>query len=81
MQVLRKEVGLEIEDRIRLRHGPPPVELGDAMAEHMEYMKAELLCVDVARAEPGDDWHELNVRGHRVFVHIEKATPTNKDVS
>ncbi|HEY2998967.1 MAG TPA: DUF5915 domain-containing protein, partial [Acidimicrobiales bacterium] len=73
---LRKEVGLDIADRITLSvaaDGP----VADALATHRDYVMAEVLAVDLTTdGAPGADAtaaHELAIDGHPVRVTLTRA--------
>jgi isoleucyl-tRNA synthetase len=70
---LRKEVGLDIADRITLSvaaDGP----VADALATHREYVMAEVLAVDLTTdGAPGAAAHELAIDGHPVRVTLTRA--------
>ena len=73
IQILRKESGLEMEDRIRLRYHTTSAELERAIAEHEDFIYSELLCTDGAKGEPGEGWQQLQVRECLIDMHIEKV--------
>jgi isoleucyl-tRNA synthetase len=73
LQVLRKEQGLEIDDRIRLRLTAGDGDLSRAVAEHRSFVMDELLCVDLVDGQVGPDSVPLQVGGAVVQVAMAKA--------
>jgi isoleucyl-tRNA synthetase len=67
---LRKEVGLDIADRVRLAvaaEGP----VADALAAHRDYVMAEVLAVEL---EPGGaSTHTVTIEGRPVGIDIDPA--------
>jgi isoleucyl-tRNA synthetase len=74
VQGLRKESGLELDDRIRL-HLAAEGELEQAIAEHWELLAAEVLASErVGDPMPdGGDLTEFEVEGHHLLVALAKA--------
>src|SRR5690606_22365630 len=70
---LRKDLGLEVYDRIRLTveaEGP----VAEAIERHRDYVAGEVLAVELdLAAVDGRAAGELDVDGHRVRVAVEKA--------
>jgi isoleucyl-tRNA synthetase len=70
---LRKDLGLEVSDRIRLTveaEGP----VAEAIERHRDYVAGEVLAVELdLAAVDGRAAGELDVDGHRVRVAVEKA--------
>jgi isoleucyl-tRNA synthetase len=68
---LRKEVGLDIADRIGIA-----IDADDgvaaAVAAHADYIKGEVLAVELGVASGGPHDHELTIDGHTVRATIEK---------
>jgi len=76
VQNLRKEVGLDIEDRIRLSLVTESSALGDAVAQCREYIAGETLAVDVASAgldEPVRE-AEVTIDGNRLVIGLVRAS-------
>ncbi|MBN2624100.1 MAG: isoleucine--tRNA ligase [Acidimicrobiales bacterium] len=68
---LRKEVGLDIADRIAVTvaaDGP----VAEAVATHHDYVAAEVLAVELTVGDAGGDAHDLTVDGHPVRVRVER---------
>jgi isoleucyl-tRNA synthetase len=69
---LRKEVGLDIADRITVTLDPGDDEaVRSAVEAHRPYVMAEVLATDLAFAPGGD--HRLTVDGHDLRVTITRA--------
>jgi isoleucyl-tRNA synthetase len=66
---LRKEVGLDIADRVALGVAAD-AEVWDALDAHRGYVMSEILAVELAPATTGD--HELTVDDHALRVTIER---------
>jgi isoleucyl-tRNA synthetase len=68
---LRKEVGLDIADRIGIA-----IDADDgvaaAVAAHADYIKGEVLAVELGLSSGGPHDHELTIDGHTVRATIEK---------
>ena len=65
VQEARKSSGFEVADRIRLAWQADDEATADAVRAHAEFIGAEVLAVEVAEAEPADDWFadaELGLR-------------------
>ena len=73
LQVLRKDTGLMIEDRIRLRWQSASAAIAKAFAVHGEFMGAELLCVELTRDEALAGGAEIEADGEKLSVTIEKV--------
>jgi isoleucyl-tRNA synthetase len=75
MQMLRKDIGLNVDDRIAVRYESGDEELLAALGDFSDYASAELLALRFERGEPGEGAHELKVgaRQMRVRVHVERA--------
>src|SRR5690606_4148224 len=75
---LRKDLGLEVSDRIRLTveaEGP----VAEAVVRHRDYAAGEVLAVELdLAAVDGRAAGELDVDGHRVRVAVEKACRPNR---
>jgi isoleucyl-tRNA synthetase len=74
LQMLRKEVGLEIEDRITMRWQSDSESLQRVMSDWGEYMAAELLCLSVERADTKESATIVKAGGGAMSVEISKAT-------
>jgi isoleucyl-tRNA synthetase len=69
---LRKEVGLDIADRITLTIEADEA-VTDALGTHRDYVMAEVLATDLTLAEPQGTTHDLTVDTHPVRVAIARA--------
>ncbi len=72
LQVMRKEVGLEIEDRIHVRYTTESPDICRLMTEYDAFLKSELLAVDITQ-DHVDAGKLLNLDGHEVTVCIDKS--------
>ncbi len=70
IQNLRKETGLEVSDRIRLYY-QVPASCAAVFAEFSDYLKSEVLAVEIAAA--GLDGDPMDVNGFECRFKIEKA--------
>jgi isoleucyl-tRNA synthetase len=68
---LRKDVGLDIADRVTLAVGADD-EVWAALDAHRDYVMNEVLAVELAKAATGGA-HTLAVDGHEVAVTIDRA--------
>jgi len=80
IQNLRKNSGLEVSDRIRIRYGAD-LELGRAMERHREWIMNEVLAVSMepydfsasGSGSPGDGAVAGEVDGNKILINIEKS--------
>lgn len=73
LQVLRKELGLEIEDRITLSYATESAKMAQILTTWQEFLSDELLCVSLSQQQPDESWKALTVRGEDLKVKIAKA--------
>ncbi len=73
LQVLRKEVGLEIEDRIHLTFSTSSEDLSTVFERFDEHIKSELLALEINRGEVADG-KQLKIAGQQ--LHVEITTPS-----
>ncbi len=73
LQVMRKDVGLEIEDRIRLRFDTQSESLNALMETYRQTLCDELLIVDFATGDVGEEGKALSIDKEKIRVQIEKA--------
>jgi len=73
LQVLRKETGLDIEDRIRLTWHSDDPGARDIFTRWEGLLKAELLCVEQNEGEVGDGGISVTPGGIEVQVAITRA--------
>ena len=71
VQQLRKDLGLNIEDRIRLRWRADG-DLAHAIKAHADYIKREVLAVDLVRSED-DDLIERKIEGVPIWLSPSRA--------
>lgn len=72
VQKLRKDVGLNVSDRIRLKYHCP-AELSQAVAKHVEYIKQETLAVDLAASASASWQVEHEIDDLSLKLHLEKV--------
>jgi isoleucyl-tRNA synthetase len=72
LQVARKEMGLEIEDRIRLKWDARSPEMEKVFDTWAPFMGSELLALEITRA-PGLEGQTLKVGKHVLQVEIARA--------
>ena len=75
LQVLRKDSGLEIEDRIHLRWTSDSERIARAFERWGEHMAAELLCLSCERVDTLEQGKTLKADGEKLTVTIDKAEP------
>ncbi len=73
LQVQRKEIGLEIEDRVKIVYETKDSKLLQAVEKFGDYLKAELLCLEMKRGTPSDKAGIIKVAGAEIRVDITKA--------
>ena len=74
LQNLRKEVGLEIEDRIDIRFHTQSASLKEMLGEWREHVQKELLCLSWQDEEKADeDWNEISLGKEKALVSIAKS--------
>jgi isoleucyl-tRNA synthetase len=81
VQRLRRETGLEVSDRIRLRVLAPWEGIVEAARAHGDLIAGEVLAVggvEAALSSPGqegggDGWHEVEIEEQRVHLAIERV--------
>jgi isoleucyl-tRNA synthetase len=71
-QVLRKEVGLEIEDRIRITYKTGSTTARNMMAKYGQYLCSELLCLQMTEDPSLTAANEIKIAGQTIAIHIEK---------
>ena len=72
MQVLRKEVGLEIEDRISVTYKTDSDKLNTAITMYREFLCDELLCDHLKEGTDLSRGKQIRIADDRVIVEIEK---------
>jgi isoleucyl-tRNA synthetase len=75
IQDLRKQAGLEMEDRIRLRLATESAMVGQAIAAHEQYIRGETLAVEVTKEPVNGDAHkvEINLQGDKLTIELAKT--------
>jgi isoleucyl-tRNA synthetase len=76
MQVLRKDIGLEIEDRIHITYKTGSARAIKMMENYKDFICSELLCLQL-KADPSlvplSPGHVLKIYGEEIHVTIQKA--------
>ena len=72
LQVLRKDVGLEIEDRISLSYNTDSTALKEVLARWQSFLTEELLIVEIQEDIGDQESHEVKVGGEVIQVAISK---------
>ncbi len=72
LQVLRKDVGLEIEDRIVITYATESEDIQSIVADYQDYLKEELLALELKAGEPTDG-KTYKLGDHSVTVSLAKA--------
>jgi len=76
IQQLRKDKGLNIEDRIKVRWHTDDAELAQAIDEWKDYICRETLCLQMSAAE--DTWPEartVRLAGKELHLDLERVQP------
>ncbi len=73
LQVLRKEIGLELEDRITIRFQSESMTIRSAIESHRDYVMDELLCVELTEGKPSRGAHDISLGDERMSVMMKKA--------
>jgi len=76
LQQLRKDAGLEIEDRIRLRWATESDALADAIETFQTSLAEELLAEEMSRVPQIEDGETLKVDSHELDVAIQRVEPS-----
>ncbi len=73
IQQTRKDIGLEIQDHIRLHLGCQDADLQTAIEEHRDYICSETLCDECEVVNSlSDVTKEIKLGGHPLQLHVEK---------
>jgi isoleucyl-tRNA synthetase len=72
-QVMRKKLGLQIEDRIVIRYGTGSTGLREALAFFKDHICSELLCLKMTEEPDLKQGRLIEVGGDSVLLHIEAA--------
>jgi isoleucyl-tRNA synthetase len=75
IQDLRKQAGLEMEDRIRLHLRTESSAVREAIAAHEHYIRGETLAIEITGQPVDGDAHkaEINLQGERLTIALAKA--------
>ena len=74
MQVLRKESGLEVEDRIAISYWSDSEVFNAVLAQFGDYLRSELLCVRLDQDEEQNAARKLTLAGEKIQVTLRKAS-------
>ena len=72
IQQIRKEIDLQIEDRIRTTYATDSQKVAQAIAEHNEYICRETLC-DSLTAGSADNGKSITIAGESVTLKVAKS--------
>ena len=73
MQVLRKESGLEIENRIAVAYKTDSTRMQAAIEQYDEFLRQELLCEDLSANAKLVTGQHLKIGGEQVLVEVQKT--------
>ena len=75
IQDLRKQAGLEMEDRIRLYLATPSAAVREAIETHAQYIRGETLAVELSEEPVNGDAHraEISLQGDRVTIELART--------
>jgi isoleucyl-tRNA synthetase len=73
LQMMRKDMGLEIEDRCAVVYATEDATLAQVIEEWGDVMAEELLCVSLMSGDPGDGAKDIKVASGRMRVALSKA--------
>jgi isoleucyl-tRNA synthetase len=78
-QRLRKEIGLEIEDRIKVSYTTPSPKLKLMLERFREFILHELLCLELQEKAALTKAHLIKIGNEEIFLEIEKVNYWRKD--
>ncbi len=73
MQVLRKDIGLEIEDRIHITYKTESAKAQKMMKNYADFICSELLCLKLKEDSSLVTDHKVKISGEEISVAVEKA--------
>jgi len=73
IQILRKDCGLEMDDRIVLSYSTDSAALKAAVEAWLDYIKAETLAEETRYAIAGEADKQIKIGGHEIGLKIEKV--------
>jgi len=81
IQDLRKQAGLEMEDRIRLHLKTESAAVREAIAAHEQYIRGETLAIEIARQPVDGDAHkaDINLQGEPLTIELAKAASERRN--
>jgi len=72
IQNIRKDQGLEVQDKIAVSYNTQDAMMLAALAEYAEYIKAETLAIKLEESEANGS-QKLDIDGIEIFIDLEKA--------
>ncbi|MCD4657336.1 MAG: DUF5915 domain-containing protein, partial [Planctomycetes bacterium] len=74
LQNLRKNIGLEIEDRISLKFDTKDGDIIQAFEKHHDYISGEVLALNIEKTlDSAYEYHELKIKGKPIKACITKT--------
>lgn len=73
MQSLRKDMGLEIEDRVVIRYKTDSINLLKVIKKFRNYISNELLCLKLLKVDSIENGIEIKVSSEKIIVKVEKV--------
>lgn len=74
MQVMRKDIGLEIEDRIHITYKTESTKAQNMMKNYADFICSELLCLKLKEDSSLITDHAVKISGEEIQVSVEKAS-------
>ncbi len=73
IQRTRKDIGLNVEDRISISFATDSEKLKSALIQHKDYICGETLAVDLKETTEKTNAHSFSIEEHELMLHISKA--------
>jgi isoleucyl-tRNA synthetase len=73
IQRTRKDIGLNVEDRISISFATESEKLKSALIQHKDYICGETLAVDLKETSEKANAHSFSIEEHELMLHISKA--------
>jgi isoleucyl-tRNA synthetase len=73
VQNLRKDAGLQVTDRIRVRYASPAAEVSRALRRHADTIRAETLADSLEESPAGPGGLETDLNGHPVTIGVDRS--------
>lgn len=74
MQVLRKDIGLQVEDRIHINYKTDSTNANQMLEKYKDFICSELLCLQMREDQQLVSGHEIKISSEKIDVVIKKAT-------